>query len=169
MSLCAEEHVRERQRKKFLMIQSVAPNVRHNRCVPVGHSVTCCKSFALMTSIRPDKVPPKSGMYVRPHFSQDNQIHACLQHWLYVVPSKLFFFFFAKPTLTFPNCCDVISSPLKKPQTFCLLSAGYDMLNGSEACQSRFYMHTVVTLGAYLEFLHVCVRPQVLRLNFVQI
>lgn len=50
---------------KNLMSVSVTccySNVSHNHRVPAGLSVTCCTSWALMTSIRHDKVPPSSGM-----------------------------------------------------------------------------------------------------------
>lgn len=141
------------------MIQPAAPRVSLNRRAPVGSSVTCCTSFALMTSIKPDKVPPSSGMYIRPHFSQDNQIHACLQWWFYRTYShQSLFFSLAKPTLTFPNCCNVGSPLKKKHQTFCLFSAGYDMVNGLEACRPRLYMRTALMPGGLFRiFARVCV------------
>ena len=43
-------------------------NVCLNQCVPAGSSVTCCMRLVLMTSIRHDKLPPGSGMYIRPCF-----------------------------------------------------------------------------------------------------
>ncbi len=56
---------------KNLMLVSVGccyANVFVNQCVPAGFSVTCCMSLVLMTSIRHDKVPPSSGMYIGPRF-----------------------------------------------------------------------------------------------------
>lgn len=57
------------------MFQSVAPDVSHYSCVPVGHSVTCCTSTVLMTSIRHDKVPPSTGVHIRPSFLKTISTH----------------------------------------------------------------------------------------------
>lgn len=88
VSLCAEEHVRERQMKEFHDWVSCC-YVSYNRCAPVGHSVTCCTQVSLswhqsdLTRCLP--VQACTTVKYTPAYRGDFTEHS---------PIKAFFFFF---------------------------------------------------------------------------